>query len=135
MKLRAAPLTYNVSPQHRHIMTSGFRANRIGLVLAGWHLFFFLLTVAWVEHSADGQSSLVYVFWFPIDLPWSLLYFAIGSQYGDWLDGVHKVSSVLGNVFYPPYLIHGLVGTIWWYFLPGIARAYFGAKPRSKDLP
>ena len=73
------------------------RIHSIALVVAGVHLLGVLLTAWCVSASTEGQAPLVWVYWMMLDLPWSLL-----------------LVQLIGSNF---IVIHGIVGTMWWYFL------------------
>ena len=51
-----------------------------------------------------------------VDFPISLSYFLVGDAYSNYLDNM-RVPGIT-QFFYPPYVIHGLLGAIWWLFLP-----------------
>lgn len=97
--------------------------NRQGAILASLHLLGFILTVAYVNLSADSQSGAVWLIWSWVDFPWSLIYLAAGPGYSELLASVSAYSVPLANAIYLPYVIHGVLGTIWWYFLPRIVGA------------
>ncbi|MEJ0036715.1 MAG: hypothetical protein WDO68_11605 [Gammaproteobacteria bacterium] len=72
------------------------RRHLFALVVAGVHLIGVLLTAWYVAQSSDGQAPLMWVYWAFIDFPFSLLYALLDN-----------------NVL----LIHGAIGTAWWYAL------------------
>jgi len=69
----------------------------IATILAGLHLLGVLLTTFYVSNSADGQAPLVWAYWMFLDMPWSLPLWQL-------MDGRF-------------FLIHGVIGTAWWYAL------------------
>jgi len=90
-------------------------ARKIGLALGSLHLAAFLFLVAYIHHSSDPQAALLWALFSITDFPLSLLYyFHVPSQEG---------YSGFARFLYLPYLIHGLLGTIWWYFLPRLVTA------------
>lgn len=70
----------------------------VAVAVAAVHLIGVLLTCWYVAHSAEGQSPLAWTYWMVIDLPWSI------------------IVSDAANA-YVPIFVHGVVGTVWWYFL------------------
>ena len=79
-------------------------AGKIGLFLALLHLVAFFAFVVYIEHSTEPQTPLLWGVFAIVDFPVSLFY-------------------LLGRIaqfLYLPYIIHGLLGTIWWYFLPRV---------------
>ena len=83
--------------------------------LAGAHLAAFLTLAFYITRSADPQAPLLWVVFAVIDFPLSLLYFLAGSL----SNSLHQFEkSWVAYVLYLPYLIHGLLGPIWWYLLP-----------------
>lgn len=93
----------------------------VGVYLAPVHLAAFLATL-YVASSSTEQVSLIWLFWCPIDLPWSLFYWIGGEGYTLWVEGISQKSSLLATFLYAPHLIHGVIGTVWWYFLPSLVR-------------
>ena len=93
-----------------------------GTILAAIHFIGFGATVAYIHLSPDPQASLIWMIWAVIDFPWSLLYFAAGPSYSRLLAEVSAKIEIVGYLFYLPYVVHGFVGTVWWYFLPTVAQ-------------
>ena len=94
----------------------GNAAAKLGLGCAVVHLAAFAVTVAYVAHSRDGQAPMVWVLFGLLDFPISLLYFTFREAYSQF---VHTVGSeTLRQLLYLPHLIHGVLATIWWFFLP-----------------
>lgn len=104
----------------------------LGAFLALVHLVAFLATAVFTIKSSIEQVSLMWLVWFPIDLPWSLFYWIAGESYSIWVERLSGKSMVLGYIFYAPYLIHGVIGTIWWYYLPRLVKWLWGRN--SSDL-
>jgi hypothetical protein len=96
---------------------------KLGYYFASIHLAAFIATVMYIEASYVEQASLIWLIWFPIDLPWSLLHLIGGEGYSVWLDQLSNKSMMLGYIFYTPYLVHGIIGTVWWFFLPEVIRS------------
>jgi hypothetical protein len=89
---------------------------RVGAIAAFLHAVLFLLVFFVVINSEEAQIQLLYIPFMILDLPISLLY---------WFD-IEKLKAVLESVghpwlakfFYGPLLIDGILGTIWWYYVP-----------------
>jgi hypothetical protein len=97
----------------------------LGVWLAMVHLFAFSLSFAYVQSSVGWQSVWIWLFWMPVDFPWSLLHLvAYQKDVAHWLDATSAQSSFLSYALYPPYIIHGFIGTIWWGFLPTLRRKF-----------
>lgn len=87
------------------------------------HLAAFFLTALYISatQQVGGWNSLIWFCWFPVDFPWSLLYFVINhGQVAQTVDQLSNQSVIWQYVLYAPYLVHGILGTIWWGFLPSI---------------
>ena len=91
----------------------------IGAVLAVSHLLAFLAFIAYLHQSQDGQAILLWTIWIPVDFPVSLTTLA-GFEL---LPSDGSFGSALRRAL--PYLVHGLLGTLWWYFLPFLAKAAY----------
>jgi threonine/homoserine/homoserine lactone efflux protein len=110
-------------------------SKKIGLYCACLHCLAFVATVLYIHHSTDPQASLLWGIFAIIDFPVSLIYFVAGNAYSQWLAGFEQ--SFFVHIFYLPHLIHGLMGTIWWYFLPRLLtpKKIGGIWGRSSDVP
>lgn len=91
-------------------------AKKIGLYFAAIHLLAFSVTVLHIHLSPDPQSPLLWVFFAAIDFPISLIYLLAGKFHANTTNLQDNL--FLAQVLYVPHLIHGVLGTIWWYFLP-----------------
>jgi hypothetical protein len=89
-----------------------------GLIFASVHIALFAMTLIYTITSHDGQASLVWIFWVIADLPVGLLDLLPGKNFMLWLDSLSKTSPAAAYLLYPPYVVHGLIGTLWWYFIP-----------------
>ena len=98
------------------------RNGRLCIVLAFIHFIGFGATVAYIHLSNDPKASLIWMIWAVIDFPWTLLYFAAGPSYSSLLAEFSAKLEIVGYLFYMPHLVHGFVGTVWWYCLPKIAQ-------------
>jgi len=109
------------------------RRQYLGIILASVHLCAFVVTVTYTVKSPIEQSSLVWLVWFPIDIPWSFINILGGEAYSLWLANIASKSFLFEYAFYTPYLVHGLIGTIWWYYLPTfISKISFHIKGSGK---
>lgn len=86
------------------------------LIIWPWKLFyarlvFLILTLSYTLISSDSQAHMVWFFFLFIDFPVSLLYTFAQSF------SMMRDIPVFGWFLYPPYIIHGILGTIWWYFV------------------
>ncbi|MGH8307177.1 MAG: hypothetical protein ACRER0_02805 [Gammaproteobacteria bacterium] len=94
------------------------KSHVIGVILASLHLVGVCLTIWYIAVSTVGQASLVWAFWALIDFPWSLAYLLSGPAYAHWVEALSSAHPFLAQVMYFPHILHVLIGTIWWYFLP-----------------
>jgi hypothetical protein len=66
--------------------------------------------------SKDGQAPLIWVKWGSYDQPISLLYWLpYLDPFSTW---TMSLNPILAWFLYFPHLVHGILGTILWYFLP-----------------
>jgi len=86
----------------------------VGVRFAVLHIFAFLVSVACVGLMEGWAGVFIWPVWAIVDFPCSLLYYFYQS--------INK------TFFYPPYFIHGVVGTIWWCLIPTI---YFKMRTRK----
>jgi hypothetical protein len=114
-------------------------ASRVGAIAACVHLVAFIVTLLQIARSSDGQASLAWMkwWWLVVDFPFTLLHLVSREAYSNWLN---TLGGVFGQMLYLPHLIHGVFGTIWWYFLPrvflpkrlgGLWVAHNGAVPST----
>jgi hypothetical protein len=104
---------------------------RRGTTLAAVHLVAFRATVFYIHTSSDSQAGAIWLLWGWIDIPWSVLYFIAGPEYSNWLASISARSVVLANLLYLPHVIHGFIGTVWWFFLPGLFSRLAGLMKRK----
>lgn len=93
-----------------HVTKSRNIARPIGVAASLLHTAAFLALVLYIYKSRDPQAPLLWGIFAVIDFPLSLLYLFAG------LLKSHGVGS--SEFVYLPYLIHGLLGAVWWYFFP-----------------
>jgi uncharacterized integral membrane protein len=83
---------------------------KFSIGFAIFHTVIFIWFLVFMEdQSGEAQHQLYWFFWLLIDFPVSLLIF---------------IAKVVGfRSIYTLYFIHGVIGTIWWYFLPKVLLA------------
>jgi len=106
-------------------------AKVFGTIFAVAHLFLFVLfSIKMNFGSQDAMSGMLWGIWRTVDFPVSLAAF-----YGfvptplEW-----DLTTTLRFVY--PYVVHGIFGTAWWFFVPALIGTLFnkvlGAnKPRA----
>lgn len=90
----------------------GVVACAIHLVVSWWIIIFVLMS----DH--DAQWQLIWIFLLPFDFPFSLLVFFAGYIFPGWYfrglpspwDDFHS--------FVLPVVVHGIIGPLWYFFLP-----------------
>lgn len=92
------------------------RRRLIPYITAGAHLAAFWVTVLYVYRSADGEAALVWIWWSLPDFPVSL--FPSGRPYSMLIHSIVPDNSPLSYVVYWPHLVHGVLGTMWWFCMP-----------------
>lgn len=90
------------------------RMHMFATAVALLHLLGVILTASYISGSSESQAPLVWVYWFFIDVPWSLLFWNIAS----------------GSLA----VFHGVVGTLWWYVLAMLVWRLI-AFVRTKAVP
>lgn len=96
-------------------------AAHLGWWLAALHFGAFLFSVLLSGRLQEWAGVFVWPIWFLIDLPWSALHLAF--LYPPVLattDSLRTTFPVLDYLLYPPYFVHGVVGTVWWFFAPAL---------------
>ena len=91
------------------------------------HLILFAWVAMYTQLSSTGQAPLVGLFFGILDFPVSLAYpltVLFQNQFSDVGGG-----SLLSWIFYPPFIIHGILGTAWWYL---VARIIVWWLPKRK---
>jgi hypothetical protein len=87
----------------------------IGFSFGGAHAFLFLL-VYFAIISSDPQAAVLLLPFVAADVPISLIYLlAFGRVGGVFMPLAHPR---LPESLLSPLLINGILGSIWWYFLP-----------------
>lgn len=103
-------------------------SRKIGFGLATAHLTIFAIFWWHLSTSLDGQARLLWTLWIPIDFPVSLLVTA-------GLEGISN-ESPMGGVMqtWLPYVVHGGLGTIWWFFIPSVVALVYKKLFRIRQL-
>ena len=85
----------------------------IALFFAVIHLILFaLFSIKMNFGSHDAMSGMLWGLWETVDYPVSLLaYYGFVSLPLQW-----SFSSFITFIY--PYFVHGVLGTIWWFFIP-----------------
>lgn len=105
---------------------------RIAAALATLHLLAIIAFAIHVHQSNESQEILLWTLWTPIDfpismfVPWGLEVLPSGSEW----------SSTFRLVL--PYFVHGVLGTMWWFFLPFIFswlfRKILGSEKKTSPI-
>ena len=101
-------------------------AKKIGVGLAAVHLVGFILFTLYLHSSSEGQAPLLWALWLPLDFPVSL----IVIKGFDLIPPDSQLGSFLTK--WLPYFVHGLLGTIWWFFIPVLISSIFN-RTANKD--
>jgi len=109
-------------------------SKKIGLCLSILHFLGFIFTVVIIYFSSDPQASLLWGIFAVIDFPISLVYFG-ARVYAKIVNSLGQTFFV--QILYLPHIVHGLLGTIWWYFLPRLVstKKYGGIWGKEKLNP
>ncbi len=106
------------------------RSFRLGLWLGTLHFVAFLMSAVLAQQGQGWAGVYVWPIWLLIDFPWSVLHLVIGHPLVDsWIEGLRSHYTLLSYLLYSPYLVHGIVGTVWWVFVPNIYFRY--RRPRA----
>jgi len=89
------------------------RQGLMGSFLAAIHLIVFFWFIYYLSELSgrDGQSQLLWIYWLVIDFPVSLI--------------VILLFAVDVTSHYMLYFVHGILGTIWWFFVPTVLHNGF----------
>jgi hypothetical protein len=92
---------------------------RLGTVLCLLHLAIsWWVIISLCRGAPDAQWQLVWILFLPFDLPFSLLVFFSGSIFPDWSFSALPYPMSEFRTFILPAVIHGIVGPLWYFFLP-----------------
>lgn len=95
-------------------------ARVFGLILAVVHLVLFVsFSVRMNFGSQDAMSGMLWGIWRTLDFPVSLAAF-----YG-FLPAPLEWNAVTTLKFVYPYLVHGILGTAWWFLIPLLVAGFF----------
>ena len=80
----------------------------------------------YLHSSTDGQVRLLWAIWLPIDFPISYIVIlglepTLSSTWG------------AGLQTWLPYLVHGVFGTVWWFYVPRIIAGFFTWLGKKRD--
>ena len=92
---------------HRaRVMMNITTQRKFGLSFSVVHLIMFFWFISYLNDLSgyDGQGSLLWIYWLVIDFPVSLL--------------VVLSFAVDVTSHYLLYFVHGILGTIWWFYVP-----------------
>lgn len=93
---------------------------KFNIGFAVFHLVAFIAFAFYVKsvYARDGQAQLLWIYWMVVDFPVSLLLLLAKAV------GFRSYSTI--------YVVFGLFGTIWWYFLPNV---FIAIDQRGKKKP
>jgi hypothetical protein len=94
-------------------------SKKVGIAFAAIHLLVFAIFILYLYLSSEGQTRLLWALWLPLDFPVSLIVIA-GL---DWIPSDSQLMGATRELL--PYFVHGIVGTIWWFFVPIIIGSLF----------
>lgn len=92
---------------------------KIGAGLATAHLVAFVFFVVYLHLSTEGQARLLWALWLPLDFPLSL--FLVAGF--DLIPPDSHFGSFTRTLL--PYFLHGVLGTIWWFYIPAVVSSIF----------
>jgi hypothetical protein len=95
-----------------HVKSRSTITYRVAMGLAVLHLLAVLVFVVYLHQSNEGQAILLWTLWKPVDFPISLLVprgLDVLPSTGDWAGSLRPAL---------PYLVHGVLGTLWWFCVP-----------------
>ena len=93
-------------------------SRKIGFALSGIHLLMFSLFAIYLAFG-DGQARLLWALWLPIDFPVSYAVIVGLERIPDTLPAGAFLRTWL------PHIVHGIFGTIWWFYLPTLVAMLF----------
>lgn len=102
-------------------------ARRIGLVCLILHSMLYGWTITALIGTTDAQSGLLWVPLMIVDFPVSLIAIWPGDywNYYEWISQWN--SHALDVLFSPTSLAFGILGSLWWYYLP-VPRLFMPAR-------
>jgi hypothetical protein len=107
-------------------------AYKLGLIaclihlLMSWWIIFSVLT-----SSRDAQWQFIWIFLLPFDLPFSLLVLFAGYIFPGWhFSGLYSPWDDFHS-FVLPVIVYGIIGPLWYFFLPVYVDGLLTLKRRS----
>ncbi|HTF96320.1 MAG TPA: hypothetical protein VL995_09325 [Cellvibrio sp.] len=107
-------------------MSNDKRMNKLCFAFAALHLVIIFASLPLAKFNEGWNFVFVWAFWFLIDFPVSTLFFVLFYP----LHYLNEAIPSLKWLLYPPYFVHGVLGTIWWFYLP---RIYYKVKAKKKS--
>ena len=97
---------------------------KLGISLASLHFFSVVIAAAFIATSTDKNAVMLWLYYLIIDFP--IAFLLVPASY--LMDLINPISPIdaLGNYsvyrdidnFWFPAVFIGIVGTVWWYYLP-----------------
>jgi hypothetical protein len=95
------------------------RTIQFGSWFCAIHFGVFMLSAFLAGQFEGWAAVIVWPLWLIVDFPVSALHVVfLNPPVRDAVDALCNSSTVLSYLLYPPYLVHGILGSIWWFFLP-----------------
>ncbi len=110
---------------------AGVASYKLGLVLSLIHLVISWWVIISVGLSEpDAQWQLVWIAFLPFDFPFSLRVIFAGDIFPDW--SLKGFPYPLGDFisFIVPAFVHGIIGPLWYFFLPVFIDGLMTSKSR-----
>ena len=99
------------------------RAIQLGVWFAALHFGAFLISAMLALQGEGWAGVLIWPVWLLIDFPVSLFHWLLALPAIDSkIENLRSHYTLFDFLLYSPYLVHGVLGTIWWGFMP---RVYF----------
>ncbi len=93
----------------------------IGLTLAVIHLSAYVVSFFLAQQGQGWGWVFILPFWLLVDFPVSILHVLFWkTPLGPVIDAIRENNSVLDYLLYSPTLVHGVLGTVWWGYVPKI---------------
>jgi hypothetical protein len=100
---------------------------KIGLLLFGVHLILAWWVILSLGLSGpDAQWQLVWIYFLPLDFPFSLLVYFSNNLFPDWSVGFLRYPMSDFRGFVLPSVVHGIIGPIWYFAVPVSISAMLG---------
>jgi len=92
---------------------------KVGLILSLLHLLIsWWVIIRLASAEPDAQWQLIWFYFLPFDLPFSLLVYFSGSIFADWSFYMFPYPISEFRSFILPSIIHGIIGPLWYFFIP-----------------